>query len=110
VIKSLNPLTSFIKFNILKKITTKKYSNESFLKNIKYLKLKVKLKNTKFYFLWSKNILINTSMLGLVFVVYNGTDFFPLTIKDNMLNHKIGEFIITKSLGYQIHTEKKKKK
>lgn len=110
MIKSINPLTSFIKLNILKKITSKTYSNDSVLKNIKYSKLRLKLKNTKFYVLWSKNILIDTSMLGLIFVVYNGNDFFPLTIKEYMLKHKVGEFIITKSLGHQIHTEKKKKK
>jgi|JI102314A2RNA_FD_contig_121_301557_length_2823_multi_4_in_0_out_0_2 ribosomal protein S19 len=106
----LNPVKSFTKLNLLKKITIKKHSKDFFLKNIKYSKLKLKLKNTKFYILWSKNILIDSSMLGLVFIVYNGNTFFPLIIKEYMLKHKVGEFIITKSLGHQIHTEKKKKK
>jgi ribosomal protein S19 len=73
-------------------------------------KLKKRVNNKIFFILKSKNLPISKFLVGLNFLVYNGKKFIFLSLKDKMVKHKIGEFVITKTLGSEIHLDKKKRK
>jgi small subunit ribosomal protein S19 len=55
----------------------------------------------------SKNSLIVPKFIGLKFQIYNGKIFINLKIIEEMLHHKLGEFINTRK---QFSYKKKKKK
>jgi len=57
-----------------------------------------------------RNLLISTILLNKRVKIYNGKKFLFLRIKKTMLGFKLGEFCVTKALGYTIHKKKKKKK
>lgn len=57
--------------------------------------------------IYNKALLLNINFLNKRFIVYNGHRFVSLLIKDFMLGHKVGEFIVTKRLGKKIHFKKK---
>lgn len=63
--------------------------------------------NKTLFIIKNKNDVILDYMVGLYFLVYNGKNFFLLFIKENMVGYRIGEFILTKNLGSQIHTNKR---
>ena len=44
----------------------------------------------------SKNSVIFPSFVGLTFFISNGKKFSTLTINENMVGHKFGEFVVTK--------------
>jgi small subunit ribosomal protein S19 len=53
----------------------------------------------------SKNSVIFPSSVGLTFFISNGKKFSTLTINENMVGHKFGEFVVTKK--YPIHKKSK---
>jgi len=53
----------------------------------------------------SKNSVIFPSFVGLTFFISNGKKFLALTINENMVGHKFGEFVVTKK--YPIHKKSK---
>jgi len=57
-----------------------------------------------------RNLLISTILLNRRVKIYNGKKYLFLRIKKTMLGFKLGEFCVTKALGYTIHKKKKKKK
>lgn len=67
------------------------------LKNNKKIKLKT----------WSRNSSILNSLIGTQVEVYNGKNFIKLKILDEMLGHKLGEFIPTRSKFFYKKTKKK---
>mgnify|MGYP003623870914 CR=1 FL=1 len=44
---------------------------------------------------WSRNSTIVPPMVGLVFEVHNGNKFIPVSIVEDMIGHKLGEFAHT---------------
>ena len=40
--------------------------------------------------------MIMPEMVGLTIAVHNGKDHVPLLITDNMIGHKLGEFVMTR--------------
>jgi ribosomal protein S19 len=101
-------------YKVFYDISDKKFSNlknvkDIFVKNLD-VKLKKRLEFKDFIILNSKNMVLYPYMLGINFLVYNGRQFVFILIKPNMPGLKIGEFVLTKSLGYNIHLNKKKKK
>jgi len=54
--------------------------------------------------------LININDIGNLVCVYNGQKWVILRILERMLFHFIGEFIVTKKQGINIHKIKNKKK
>jgi small subunit ribosomal protein S19 len=48
-------------------------------------------------YLISRNSDITPNLLGLDFKVYNGKNFIELTVNDNMIGHKFGEFVSTRT-------------
>lgn len=60
--------------------------------------------------LYKKANYILPSMLNKRVRIYNGKKVTALLVKKTMLGMRLGEFIVTKTLGMQIHTRKKKRK
>ena len=56
---------------------------------------------------WSRRSLIIPEMVGLTISVHNGRDHVPLSIKEDMVGHKLGEFSPTRS--FKGHTAADKK-
>jgi small subunit ribosomal protein S19 len=45
---------------------------------------------------WSRRSTIVPDMVGLTFSVYNGKQFIPVYVSENMVGHKLGEFSPTR--------------
>jgi small subunit ribosomal protein S19 len=60
----------------------------------------------KNYKILNKNFIIIPKFIGLTFNVYNGKNFSKLIITEEMLGHKLGEFISTRK---KFSFKKKKK-
>jgi len=45
---------------------------------------------------WSRAAVISPEMIGFVFGVHNGKDFIPVSISEEMVGHKLGEFSPTR--------------
>lgn len=41
---------------------------------------------------WSRHSTITPEMIGYTFEVHNGREFIPVTIREAMVGHKLGEF------------------
>lgn len=57
---------------------------------------------------WSRRSMIVPDMISLTIAVHNGRDHIPLYISENMVGHKLGEFVLTRT--YRGHTADKKTK
>jgi ribosomal protein S19 len=99
-----------VNFSIIRKLQDKDYSIVEDLDDKFSLKLKQRLGNKIFLMLKTKNFSIYAYLIGLNFLVYNGKNFSFLSLKEQMVKHKLGEFVITKALGSDIHIDKKKKR
>ena len=56
---------------------------------------------------WSRRSTIMPDFVGLTFGVYNGQKFVPVSITENMVGHKLGEFSPTRT--FKGHTPADKK-
>ncbi|PPR46859.1 MAG: 30S ribosomal protein S19 [Alphaproteobacteria bacterium MarineAlpha5_Bin9] len=56
---------------------------------------------------WSRRSTILPSFIGLTFSVYNGQKFIPVSVNENMVGHKFGEFAPTRT--FKGHTPADKK-
>lgn len=74
------------------------YINESFFQEV--LLSKKKIKTT------SRSTVILPFLIGKTVQVYNGKFFIPITISEEMIGYKLGEFVLTRLR----HVYKKKKK
>ncbi len=54
---------------------------------------------------WSRRSMIVPEMLGLTLAIHNGRKHIPIFISDNMIGHKLGEFVHTRL--FRGHTNKK---
>lgn len=45
---------------------------------------------------WSRRSTITPDFVGLTLSVYNGRKFLPVFVTENMVGHKIGEFVPTR--------------
>ncbi len=46
--------------------------------------------------LWDRACTVTPEMVGFTFGVHNGRTHFPVTVNENMVGHKFGEFALTK--------------
>ena len=46
---------------------------------------------------WSRRSTILPDFVGLTFSVYNGQKFIPVSVNEDMVGHKLGEFAPTRS-------------
>ena len=56
---------------------------------------------------WSRRSTILPDFVGLTFGVYNGQKFVPVTVNEQMVGHKLGEFSPTRN--FKGHTAADKK-
>ncbi|MDD5605835.1 MAG: 30S ribosomal protein S19 [Patescibacteria group bacterium] len=45
---------------------------------------------------WARFSTISPDMVGMTFLVHNGKDHVPVSINENMVGHKLGEFAPTR--------------
>ena len=56
---------------------------------------------------WSRNSTIIPDFVGHSFMIHNGKSFIPITISEEMVGHKLGEFATTRT--FKGHTPADKK-
>jgi small subunit ribosomal protein S19 len=59
---------------------------------------------------WSRSSTILPSMVGFTIAVYNGKQHVPIFISDQLVGHKLGEFVSTRNFRSHIKTDKKTKR
>jgi len=57
--------------------------------------------------IWTRRSTILPEFVGLTFGVYNGKKFIPVSVSENMVGHKLGEFSPTRT--FKGHTTADKK-
>ena len=55
---------------------------------------------------WSRKSTILPDFVGISFLIYNGKKFIPITISEDMVGHKLGEFVLTRT--FKIHSGDRK--
>jgi len=48
---------------------------------------------------WSRRSTIYPDFIGLTFAVHNGKEFVPVYVTEDMVGHKLGEFVPTRKFG-----------
>lgn len=64
--------------------------------------------STKKKFLWSRQSSILPQFVHKTFMIHNGKSFVEITIQEDMIGHKFGEFALTRKKP--MHKKKDKKK
>ena len=80
------------------------FVHPSLLKKIDKIKDKTNQKPIK---TWSRDSTIIPDFVGLSFRIHNGRSFIPITISEEMVGHKLGEFAPTRT--FKGHTPADKK-
>ena len=81
------------------------FVEESLIKKVEKLKQDPIKKPIK---TWSRKSTIIPDFVGVSFLIYNGKKFIPITISEDMVGHKFGEFAPTRT--YLGHAADKKAK
>ena len=80
------------------------FVHPSLLKKIDKLKTGDKKKPIK---TWSRNSTIIPEFVGHSFMIHNGKNFIPITISEEMVGHKLGEFSPTRKFSGHTPADKK---
>nr|YP_009392726.1 ribosomal protein S19 [Bostrychia tenella]ARW61288.1 ribosomal protein S19 [Bostrychia tenella] len=56
---------------------------------------------------WSRSSTIIPNMIGHTVAVYNGKQHFPIFISEQMIGHKLGEFVPTRNFKSHIKSDRK---
>ena len=80
----------FVELSLMKKV--QKHKDQNIKKPIKT---------------WSRNSTIIPEFVGHSFLIHNGKSFIPITISEEMVGHKLGEFAATRQ--FRGHTPADKK-
>tara|TARA_Y100001970_G_scaffold293151_1_gene438162 strand:- start:397 stop:720 length:324 start_codon:yes stop_codon:yes gene_type:complete len=80
----------FVEESLIKKV--EKQKNDSTKKPIKT---------------WSRKSTIIPDFVGVSFLIYNGRKFIPITISEDMVGHKLGEFVPTRTFAGHTPADKK---
>lgn len=59
---------------------------------------------------WSRASTIIPDMVGHTIAVYNGKQHFPVFVSDQMVGHKLGEFVPTRTFRSHIKSDRKTRK
>jgi small subunit ribosomal protein S19 len=59
---------------------------------------------------WSRTSTILPNMVGHTIAVYNGKQHVPLFISDQLVGHKLGEFVNTRTFRSHIKADRKTKR
>ena len=80
------------------------FVHPSLLKKIDKIKDKSKKQPIK---TWSRNSTIIPEFVGHSFLIHNGRTFIPITISEEMVGHKLGEFSPTRKFSGHTPADKK---
>ena len=80
------------------------FVHPSLLKQVDKLKDKPKKQPIK---TWSRNSTIIPEFVGHSFLIHNGKNFIPITISEEMVGHKLGEFSPTRKFSGHTPADKK---
>ena len=80
------------------------FVHPSLLKQVDKLKSGDKKKPIK---TWSRNSTIIPEFVGHSFLIHNGKNFIPITISEEMVGHKLGEFSPTRKFSGHTPADKK---
>ena len=56
---------------------------------------------------WSRKSTIIPDFVGISFLIYNGKKFIPITVSEDMVGHKFGEFAPTRQFAGHTPADKK---
>ena len=82
------------------------FVEESLIKKVEKQKTETNRKPIK---TWSRKSTIIPDFVGFSFLIYNGKKFIPLTISEDMVGHKLGEFAPTRTFFGHTPADKKAK-
>jgi len=80
------------------------YVEESLIKKVEKQKNDTNRKPIK---TWSRKSTIIPDFVGISFLIYNGRKFIPITISEDMVGHKLGEFVPTRTFAGHTPADKK---
>jgi len=80
------------------------FVEESLIKKVEKLQSQSNKKPIK---TWSRKSTIIPEFVGCSFLIYNGRKFIPLTISEDMVGHKLGEFAPTRTFAGHTPADKK---
>ncbi len=80
------------------------FVHPSLLKKVDRLKTGDKKKPIK---TWSRNSTIIPEFVGHSFLIHNGKNFIPITVSEEMVGHKLGEFSPTRKFTGHTPADKK---
>ena len=83
------------------------FVEESLIKKVEKLKTESVKKPIK---TWSRKSTILPQFVGLTFGVHNGRKLIPVSVTENMVGHKLGEFSPTRSFRGHAGAKNKGKK
>lgn len=55
---------------------------------------------------WSRRSMVSPEMVGLTLSIHNGRQHVPVLVSEDMVGHKLGEFVLTRT--YRGHVADKK--
>tara|TARA_B100001027_G_scaffold168988_1_gene120612 strand:- start:3020 stop:3319 length:300 start_codon:yes stop_codon:yes gene_type:complete len=82
------------------------FVEESLIKKVDKQKKETNKKPIK---TWSRKSTIIPDFVGISFLIYNGKKFIPLTVSEEMVGHKFGEFAPTRQFFGHTPADKKAK-
>ena len=82
------------------------FVEESLIKKVDKQKKETNKKPIK---TWSRKSTIIPDFVGISFLIYNGKKFIPLTVSEDMVGHKFGEFAPTRQFFGHTPADKKVK-
>ena len=80
------------------------FVEESLIKKVEKQKKETNRKPIK---TWSRKSTIIPDFVGVSFLIYNGRKFIPITISEDMVGHKLGEFVPTRTFNGHTPADKK---
>ena len=80
------------------------FVEESLIKKVEKQKSETNRKPIK---TWSRKSTIIPDFVGVSFLIYNGKKFIPITISEDMVGHKFGEFAPTRQFSGHTPADKK---
>lgn len=58
---------------------------------------------------WSRRSMVSPDMVGLTIAVHNGRQHVPVSVNEDMVGHKLGEFAVTRTFKGHIVYKKAKR-
>ena len=58
---------------------------------------------------WSRRSMVSPDMVGLTIAVHNGLQHVPVSVNEDMVGHKLGEFAVTRTFKGHIVDKKAKR-